>query len=271
MDFSDYLLKLSVQDFEVLKLTKSYHPKVRNHIIRKFDLDKRSTLEAGPGMDPLFKNATFMEYLSKEQLSKVLGYKQDKICCDFVGSITNIPADDKSYSASASVHVIEHTTDPLKAIREQIRVTKISGHVLIIIPNYRASKYDFKRKPFDISYFLEQHEDERKIIKNTQREIHKYLKVNRRPPAKQQSIKSGETRPHYYSYDAVLLENLIVEACRLEGRTASLEASFYHLYSNEILALLQLDCSNAIDIKGKIDCDERQAWSRQTLIEIMGN
>lgn len=125
MDFSDYLLKLSLIDFEVLKFSKSHRIQIRREIVARFDVDKKSTLEIEPGNNPLLKNATFMEYLPKDKLSKVLGYKEEEIYCDIVGSITNIPKDNKTFSATASVHVIEHTTDPLKAICEQIRVTEI--------------------------------------------------------------------------------------------------------------------------------------------------
>jgi|GEM_PF-4868034 len=210
-----------------------------------------------------------MEYLPKEELSKVLSYKIDKIYCDFVGSITSIPVENKTFSATASCHVIEHTSDPLKAIREQIRVTKESGYVLIIIPNFRANKFDFQREPLDINYFKEQHEDPEKIIKNTQKQINEYLKIHRRRPEKAESIRSGETRPHYYTYCAKLLEDLIIEACKLEQRTASMVASFYHDYNNEILALLKLDTDESLEnIKSSINGTEKKALAREKLIEI---
>ncbi len=269
MDYSDYILKLSPKEFEVLKFSKSYRAKIRYDVVIPFNIDSKSTLEIGPGNNPLLKNATFMEYLPVDQLSKVLGYQQDKICCDIVGSITNIPADDKTFSATASVHVIEHTTDPLKAIREQIRVTKDLGYVLIIVPNFRANKFDFKREPLNISFFLEQHENSEKIKRNTQKQINEFLKYNPRPPAITESIRLGERRPHYYTYSAQLLEDLIYEACKLEKRNASLESSFYHRYSNDILVVIKLDTNKPLEIKGHIRSAGRQAEAQRKITELV--
>jgi SAM-dependent methyltransferase len=269
MNFSDYILNLSPQDVLMFKFSTFFRRKIRLDSIKPFDINNESTLEIGPGDNPLLKNASFMEYLPAEELSKILGYKKDKICCDIVGSISNIPVNEKVFKATASVHVVEHTVDPIQSIREQIRVTKDKGYVLIVVPNFRANKFDFKRKPLDISFFIEQHEDDNKIRRNTSRQIDEVLKFNPRPPELAQRVRSGTARPHYYTYSAKLLEDLIFEACNLERRNASLKASFYHYYSHDILAMLQLDSEGPLAIKGHICSAMNQAEARRKIISII--
>lgn len=269
MSFSDYILNLSPQDVLMFKYSTFFRMKIRRDMIKQFGINNKATLEIGPGDNPLLKNASFMEYLPAEELSKVIGYKKDNICCDIVGSIDNIPVNDKTFKSTASVHVIEHTVDPIQSIREQIRVVEKQGYVLIVLPNFRANKFDFKREPLDISFFLAQHRNDDKIRQNTSKQIDEVLKCNPRPPKLAQSVRSGISRPHYYTYSAKLLENLIFEACRLEGRNASLEASFYHHYSHDILAIIKLDSQTPLAIKGHICSINQQTEARRKIMSII--
>lgn len=66
-----------------------------------------------------------------------------------VGTSENIPFKKNTFDLVVTNHVLEHTLDPLKSVKEMNRVTKENGHILISVPNYYKYKHYF---PY--SYFL---------------------------------------------------------------------------------------------------------------------
>ncbi len=57
--------------------------------------------------------------------------------CDFSYEADNLKFKDKYFDFVYASHIIEHMVDPLKAIREWIRVVKITGYIVIICPDKR--------------------------------------------------------------------------------------------------------------------------------------
>lgn len=70
-------------------------------------------------------------------------YYQEQIRCgatkpkkvDIIASGDNLPFTDNSVDFVFSSHVLEHFFDPIKAIKEWLRVTKQGGYVVIIVPH----------------------------------------------------------------------------------------------------------------------------------------
>jgi len=53
---------------------------------------------------------------------------------DIVSDISKIPASDNSFDIVLCTEVLEHTPDPLGALRELARLTKPSGHIILTAP-----------------------------------------------------------------------------------------------------------------------------------------
>lgn len=64
---------------------------------------------------------------------------------------------DNSYDFLISSHSLEHTSNPIKALKEWIRVTKPSGAMIIVLPDYRRT-FDHRRKPTPIQHMIDDYE-----------------------------------------------------------------------------------------------------------------
>jgi len=62
-----------------------------------------------------------------------------------------------TYDFLLSSHSLEHTANPIKAIREWKRVVKPNGAMVIILPDYRRT-FDHRRKPTPVQHMIEDHE-----------------------------------------------------------------------------------------------------------------
>lgn len=61
---------------------------------------------------------------------------QEKMPVDIVADGDNIPVEDESQDFVISSHVMEHFFDPIKALKEWMRVTKVGGYIFIIAPTH---------------------------------------------------------------------------------------------------------------------------------------
>lgn len=65
--------------------------------------------------------------------------------------------DDNSYDALLASHVIEHTADPIGALREWQRVVRPEGHILLIVP-HRDGTFDHRRPITTVEHMLSDEE-----------------------------------------------------------------------------------------------------------------
>jgi SAM-dependent methyltransferase len=62
--------------------------------------------------------------------------------------------DDHKYDFLLSSHSLEHISNPVRALKEWIRVVKPEGTLIVLLPNYRRT-FDHRRKPTSIAHMLE--------------------------------------------------------------------------------------------------------------------
>jgi len=64
---------------------------------------------------------------------------------------------DRRYDFVLSSHSLEHTSNPVKALKEWIRVVKAGAPVIVVLPDYRHT-FDHRRSPTPIEHMLEDYE-----------------------------------------------------------------------------------------------------------------
>jgi SAM-dependent methyltransferase len=120
-----------------------------------------------------------------------------------------------NYDFLFASHTLEHIANPLKAVREWLRVTKPGGHLILILPE-KSHCFDHKRAYSKFPTLLDQY------IKNvgeddlsTLPEILEHHDLARDPPAgnihefKTRSLNNFKNRClHHYVYDDSLLEEI---------------------------------------------------------------
>lgn len=91
-------------------------------------------------------------------------YKQEEIqstgkfaVVDIVASGDKLPLEDNSVDFVLSSHVIEHFYDPIKAVKEWLRVTRPGGYVFIIAP-HKERTFDRDRPRTTLAELIERHE-----------------------------------------------------------------------------------------------------------------
>jgi SAM-dependent methyltransferase len=62
----------------------------------------------------------------------------EKLHVDIVAEGDDLPLEDNSVDYVISSHVLEHFFDPIKAVKEWLRVVRPSGYVFIIVPKQNA-------------------------------------------------------------------------------------------------------------------------------------
>jgi SAM-dependent methyltransferase len=61
---------------------------------------------------------------------------------------------DHRYDFVLSSHSLEHTANPVKALKEWVRVVKPGGALVILLPDYRKT-FDHRRRPTPLSHMLD--------------------------------------------------------------------------------------------------------------------
>lgn len=112
-------------------------------------LDGLSGLEiGGAAHNPFNLNTKNVDYT--DDMNTVFKQEEEKLCGDkmpvnIVAIGDDLPVEDKSVDFVISSHVIEHIFDPIKAIKEWLRVVKKGGYVFIIVP-HRDRTFDKDRE-----------------------------------------------------------------------------------------------------------------------------
>jgi SAM-dependent methyltransferase len=79
----------------------------------------------------------------------------------YILEATNLSSiDDASYDAFLSSHTLEHTANPIKALREAIRVLKPSGFFLVVLP-HKEGTFDHRRPTTTIEHMQKDFDDNR--------------------------------------------------------------------------------------------------------------
>lgn len=65
---------------------------------------------------------------------------------DVVAEGDELPFEDEEYDFVISSHVIEHFFDPIKAIKEWLRVIKLGGYIFIIAPKQNADPLETRQR-----------------------------------------------------------------------------------------------------------------------------
>jgi SAM-dependent methyltransferase len=81
--------------------------------------------------------------------------KSGKVIVNDAVNITNV--NNNVYDFVFSSHSLEHIANPLKAVRESLRIVKESGYIIIIVPE-KSRCFDHKRDYSKFSKLLEQYE-----------------------------------------------------------------------------------------------------------------
>lgn len=61
---------------------------------------------------------------------------------------------DNAYDFVVSSHSLEHVANPVKALKEWVRVVKSGGAIMVLLPHYRGT-FDHRRRPTPVEHMLE--------------------------------------------------------------------------------------------------------------------
>ena len=120
-----------------------------------------------------------------------------------------------SYDFCFSSHALEHIANPLKAIKEWLRIVRKNGHIVVIVPE-KSACFDHKREYSKFSRLLTQYENNvGEDDLSTLPEILMKHYLSKDPPAgdlgafTKRSLDNFNNRClHHYVYnDALLMEN----------------------------------------------------------------
>jgi ubiquinone/menaquinone biosynthesis C-methylase UbiE len=81
--------------------------------------------------------------------------KSGKVFINDAVNITNIS--DESYDFCFASHCLEHIANPIKAVKEWLRIVKQNGYIILILPE-KSHCFDHKRKYSLISTLISQYE-----------------------------------------------------------------------------------------------------------------
>ena len=115
---------------------------------------------------------------------------------------------DQRYDFVLSSHNLEHISNPVKALKEWIRVVKPDGAIIVLLPDYRRT-FDHRRSPTPVKHMLDDFElgrDERDLTHLG--EILELHDLSRDPAAgsreqfRQRSLQNFENRClHHHVFD----------------------------------------------------------------------
>jgi len=96
-----------------------------------------------------------VDIIDAETRARNKGWKDSQLV-NILSSGDDLPFKDGVFDYVFSSHVIEHFFDPIRAIKEWLRVTREGGHIFMIIP-HRERTYDKKRGITDHHELGERH------------------------------------------------------------------------------------------------------------------
>jgi SAM-dependent methyltransferase len=135
---------------------------------------------------------------------------------------------DDAYDAVLSSHVLEHISNPLRALREWRRVVRPGGHILLIVP-HKDGTFDHRRPVTTLEHMLEDAEADRGEDDVTHLdEVLALHDLERDPWAPSRAIFEQRCRENFTTrsmHHHVFSSRTIVEASRAAGlRVAMLQA-----------------------------------------------
>lgn len=141
------------------------------------------------------------------------GDKKGKVIINDAVNISQVA--DEVYDFCFSSHSLEHIANPLKAVREWLRIIKTGGHVIIIVPE-KSACFDHKRAYSKFATLLSQYEkDVGEDDLSTLPEILRNHDLSMDPPAgdlgafTRRSLDNFSNRClHHYVYDDALLTDI---------------------------------------------------------------
>jgi len=115
---------------------------------------------------------------------------------------------DRQYDFILSSHSLEHTSNPVRALKEWMRVVKPGGAVIVLLPDYRHT-FDHRRNPTPIEHMLQDYVLEKDETDSTHLdEILKLHDLSRDPAAgspdqfRKRSLRNFENRClHHHVFD----------------------------------------------------------------------
>ena len=197
------------------------------NILRRITYNKYGVEIGGPSAltgTTIYKSATNMDNVifSKETVWSKHGNKY----CYYEGKHGNVIINDSVnisnvqndvYDFLFSSHSLEHIANPLKAVKEWLRIVKNGGFIIIIVPE-KSLTFDHKREYSKFSTILRQYENNvGEDDLSTLDEILATHDLSMDPPAgtfehfKTRSLDNFNNRClHHYVYD----DELLLEICR---------------------------------------------------------
>jgi SAM-dependent methyltransferase len=138
-----------------------------NNILTKITSNKTGVEIGGPSAlgDIIYKNANNMDNVifSKNtiwsnHLDEEYNYYNGKTGKVIINDAVNISSvENEHYDFVFASHILEHVANPLKAIKEWLRIIKNDGFIIIVVPE-KSQCFDYKRDYSDFSTLLSQYE-----------------------------------------------------------------------------------------------------------------
>jgi SAM-dependent methyltransferase len=124
-------------------------------------LDGLTGLEIGGAAHNPFgldtRNVDYVAALDTVYKKAEIEYCGEALKVDIVASGDELPVPDESQDFVVSAHVIEHFFDPIKAIKEWLRVTRPGGYIFIIAP-HKERTFDRDRARTPLGELVARHE-----------------------------------------------------------------------------------------------------------------
>ena len=249
MSFKSYMKSLSLINYWILSITFYGANKIRQNFSKKYI--KGNGIEIGAQASPLaimnkVVNIKYVDRLSPEENSNL--YFKD-LKCVVIDIIAE--ADDLFNIESGSVdfiianHLIEHLTNPVKAILEWERVLKRNGILYLAIPNMLSNKYDFKRNPTSLRHIIQDYKD----VQKNKKEEHwrEYVEVVRGISAESsdfdevltRDFRDCDNRIHMHVFTWEFFLNIFKYLKKNQMTSFTILDNFNLIHGYEIIAILK--------------------------------
>lgn len=155
-----------------------FPPKIKSYEIAQkivssgsgFEIGGSSFIFSDGGLIPLYKHINSLDNCNfsgttvwEGDISKKLEYKYHKykpIGRQFILEATNLKdISDEKYDFVLSSHMIEHTANPIKTLKEWLRIIKIEGHLVLVIP-HKDGTFDHKRATTTLEHMIEDYKND---------------------------------------------------------------------------------------------------------------
>ncbi len=210
-------------------------PKIKSYEIAQkivssgsgFEIGGSSFIFTDGGLIPLYKHINSLDNCNfsgttvwEGDISKKLEYKYHKskpIGRQYILEATDLKdISDEKYDFVLSSHMIEHTANPIKTLKEWLRIIKADGHLVLVIP-HKDGTFDHKRPTTTVEHMIEDYKNGTDEYDLTHLdEILEYHDLKLDPDAgtfeefKTRSLKNYENRClHQHTFTAPLVAELM--------------------------------------------------------------